>query len=432
MGEKCENRNLFTGKILVNDATIVAVGSPVLINRFNTQVNIKNTTASIEGSFYTDEPLVEEIKSEGSKTVLIDGTFKLVDKSLQLITKPLSQTNLIIQDIPGIAHIKGELDWQNTLKGELHFYADKMTINDFSKIDMLVSPDLKLIFAEHINLQGNILVDKGTISIKELPEGAVSVSKDIIVVDVEKKDNATDLPISMKLNIDLGDRLQVDALGLDTTLKGNLLIRKDFNSDVSIHGELKLIEGSYRALGQQLVLQKSRITFQGAPESPYISIEAIRDPTKIEDNVTAGVRVNGTPDQLQLIIFSDPGMAQQEALSYITRGKSLESSSDNQGGSQIAGRLIDFGAGRTSNTMNDFGDKVGISGLTLDSSGSGDDQSVGVSGYIAPGIEVSYGVGVFESFTILALRYEMFENFYIEVSSGIDQAIDAYYEFDWE
>jgi translocation and assembly module TamB len=418
------------GKVNIIDATIVAVGSPVLINRFNSQVNIKNTTASIEGSFYTDEPVVEEVKTDENKILLIDDTFNIVDKSLKLITKPISRTNSKIEDIPGIANIVGQIDWHKELKGNLHFYANKMTINDYSQIDMLVSPDLKLIIAEHINLQGNILVDKGEISIKELPEGSVGVSDDIIVIDIEEKKGASDLPIAMDLRIDLGDRLHVEAIGLDTTLKGMLQINKAYNTDLTVRGEIKLIDGSYRALAQQLVLRKSRITFQGIPESPYISIEAIRDPTKIEDNVTAGVRVTGTPDQLELIIFSDPALSQQDALSYIMRGKSLANNSDNDSSSQVTSMLIDIGAGKSSNVMNDLGNKVGITGLTLDSSGSGDDQSVGVSGYIAPGIEVSYGVGVFESFTIFAIRYELFEKFYIELSSGIDQAVDAYYEFD--
>ena len=70
--------------------------------------------------------------------------------------------------------------------------------------------------------------------------------------------------------------------------------------------------------------------------------------------------------------------------------------------------------------------------LSLTASGTGDEQSVGVSGYIAPGVELSYGVGVFDSFSILSIRYEMFERFYIEASSGLEQAIDAYYEFDWD
>ena len=82
--------------------------------------------------------------------------------------------------------------------------------------------------------------------------------------------------------------------------------------------------------------------------------------------------------------------------------------------------------------MSSIGEEVGIKDLSLSSSGTGEEQSVGVRGEIAPGVEISYGVGVFDSFSIFALRYEMFERFYIEASSGIYQAVDAYYEWDWD
>ena len=82
--------------------------------------------------------------------------------------------------------------------------------------------------------------------------------------------------------------------------------------------------------------------------------------------------------------------------------------------------------------MGNIGKSVGIDDLSLASSGQGDQQSVGIKGTIAPGVEISYGVGVFDSFTIFAIRYELFKQFYIEASSGLYQAVDAYYEWDWD
>jgi translocation and assembly module TamB len=296
----------------------------------------------------------------------------------------------------------------------------------------LVSPNLELTFDQNINLTGEILVDQGKITVKELPAGSVSTSKDIVVVDIKQKPNATDLPIMMNLTLDLGSKLKIEALGLDTLVTGALLIRKRLNKDLTIHGDLKLVEGSYRALGQQLVLQNSRIIFQGIPESPYISIEAIRDPDNIEDDVTAGVRVSGAPDKLEFVIFSDPSMSQQDALAYITRGKSISSSLNSQEDNQYTNMLINFGAGQTSEVMGNLGDKVGISDFTLTSGDESGSQTVGVSGRIAPNLEISYGVGVFDSFTIFAIRYELFERFFIEASNGLNQAVDVYYQWDNE
>jgi translocation and assembly module TamB len=424
---------LVNGEISVTDTTIKAVGAPVQLHDLNTVIKISNRSAKLEGYFDTNGRDVKE--KQNNKTFrFINKTLGLVDTSLKFVTAPLQKNEKIEkEDIEkGKSYLTGEFDWQNNFKGKVNLYGNQLVINDYSKVHLLVSPNLELTFDKTINLTGDIVVDKGKITVKELPAGAISTSKDIVVIDIKQQPNATDLPIMMNLAVDLGQKLKIEAFGLDTSVTGALLIRKRLDKDLTIHGDLKLVEGSYRALGQQLVLQNSRIIFQGIPESPYISIEAIRDPNKIEDGVIAGVRVSGTPDKLELVIFSEPSMSQQDALAYITRGKSIANSINGQEDNQFTNMLINFGAGQTSEVMGDFGNKVGISDLSLTSGGEGAAQTVGVSGYIAPNLELSYGVGVFDSFTIFSIRYELFERFFVEASNGLNQAVDVYYQWDNE
>jgi len=425
---------LVNGEIHVADTSIKALGAPVQVHDLNTIVKISNRSATLEGYFDTNGQ--DPTSKKNNKTFrFINKTLSLVDSSLKFVTSPLQKNKKITkEDIEkGKAYINGEFDWQDKFKGKVNLYANKLVINDYSKIYLLVSPNLELTFDQTLNLTGDIFVDQGKITVKELPAGAISTSKDIVVVDIKKESNAADLPILINLKVDLGRKLQIEALGLDTSVTGDLLIRKRLNKDLTIHGDLKLVDGSYRALGQQLVLQNSRIIFQGIPESPYISIEAIRDPDNIEDDVTAGVRVSGTPDQLELVIFSEPSMSQQDALAYITRGKSISSSlNGGQDDNQYTNMLINFGAGQTSEVMGGIGNKVGISDFTLTSGDESGAQTVGVSGRIAPNLEISYGVGVFDSFTIFSIRYELFERFFIEASNGLNQAVDLYYQWDNE
>jgi translocation and assembly module TamB len=424
---------IVNGEIHVKDTTIKAVGAPIQLHDLNTMIKINNQSATLEGYFDTNGR--GPASKENNKVFkFINKTVGLVDTSLKFVTSPLQKNKTIKkEDIEkGKSYISGEFDWQDKFKGKINLQGNQIVINDYSKIYLLVSPNLELTFDQNINLTGEILVDQGKITVKELPAGSVSTSKDIVVVDIKQKPNATDLPIMMNLTLDLGSKLKIEALGLDTLVTGALLIRKRLNKDLTIHGDLKLVEGSYRALGQQLVLQNSRIIFQGIPESPYISIEAIRDPDNIEDDVTAGVRVSGAPDKLEFVIFSDPSMSQQDALAYITRGKSISSSLNSQEDNQYTNMLINFGAGQTSEVMGNLGDKVGISDFTLTSGDESGSQTVGVSGRIAPNLEISYGVGVFDSFTIFAIRYELFERFFIEASNGLNQAVDVYYQWDNE
>ena len=418
------------GQLLIVNSTVKSVASPIQITDLNSNIEFDENTATVTGHFFTNKKEKKKYDDIG----FIDGLLLLKDVAVNTVNLPqriVSNDERKVEDNNGRADISGFFNWKEKLTGNIQFQANGMRINDYGKTDVYVSPKINLVFDEHIRLQGDINVDKGTINVKELPEGAVSVSKDVIVVDEEDKKDATDLPIIMNVNVDLGNQLHIKAIGLDSYIHGNLLVRKKLLREPTINGVLTFSEGSYRALAQQLVLQNSRVTFQGPADSPYLYIEAIRDPSNIEDDVTAGVRVTGTPEELQLTIFSDPSMSQQDALSYITRGNSIENSSSSSN-NQLTSILIDLGAGQTDDIMNNIGSKVGISDLSLASSGQGDEQSVGVKGTIVPGVELSYGVGVFDTFTIFAIRYELFEKFYIEASSGLYQAVDAYYEWDWD
>jgi|GEM_PF-1995545 len=428
------DKPLIKGQVLIADVSIKAPSSPVRITDLNAKINIDKNQAKVDGYFFTNNTNNSKKKSSN---ILVDSLVSLKETAISAINIPqriASMRNNKQTEIQnnGRADINGLLDWENDFKGKINFQAEQMLIQDYGKIELYVSPNIDITFDKNVNVEGVIKVDSGNITVKELPEGAISVSRDVIVVDAKQKSGSADLPIKMNVKVMLGNRLRIKAMGLDSYIHGNLLVRKQLKKHLTVHGELTFSEGTYKALGQQLVLQNSRIIFQGQTDTPYLNIEAIRDPTNIEDNVTAGVRVTGTPDQLQLVIFSDPAMSQQNALSYIVSGQSLASSSGDGSNSQLASMLIDLGAGQTDSVMSNIGQQVGINDLSLASSGQGDQQSVGIKGTIAPGVEISYGVGVFDSFTIFAIRYELFKQFYIEASSGLYQAVDAYYEWDWD
>ncbi|MDN2662194.1 translocation/assembly module TamB domain-containing protein [Psychromonas sp. 14N.309.X.WAT.B.A12] len=427
------DKPVLEGQILIADTAMKAPSSPVQVSDLNTQIKIEQNKADIAGFFFTNNQKTPKKKSNS----FVDTLVAIKDTAIKnTISIPQRIANIQNDDKKeqsnGRVDISGVLDWADEFKADVHLEADQMLIQDYSQIELYISPNIDLIYDKSISVDGVINIDKGKITVKELPEGAVSTSSDVIVVDAEETTDSADLPMKLNVKVSMGDKLRIQALGLDSLIKGDLLVRKELTKELTVNGELTFSEGSYRAFSQELVLQNSRVVFQGLADAPYLNIEAIRDPSDIEDNVTAGVRVTGTPDGIQLTIFSDPSMSQQNALSYITRGYSIESASGDDSTSQLAAILIDLGAGQTDGVMNNIGESVGIKDLSLASSGQGSEQSVGLKGTIAPGVEVSYGVGVFDSFTIFAIRYELFKQFYIEASSGLSQAVDAYYEWDWD
>ena len=48
-----------------------------------------------------------------------------------------------------------------------------------------------------------------------------------------------------------------------------------------------------------------------------------------------------------------------------------------------------------------------------------------------PGLQVKYGVGIFDSIATLTLRYRLMPKLYLEAVSGVDQALDLLYQFEF-
>jgi translocation and assembly module TamB len=88
--------------------------------------------------------------------------------------------------------------------------------------------------------------------------------------------------------------------------------------------------------------------------------------------------------------------------------------------------------GQSENLISKVGNKLGFEDVNLDTSGQGEGTQLSLTGTIAPGVQLRYGVGVFGSISEVAIRYELIPRLYIEAVSGVSNAIDIYYQFSVE
>ncbi|MDO6526552.1 translocation/assembly module TamB domain-containing protein [Motilimonas sp. 1_MG-2023] len=332
----------------------------------------------------------------------------------------------------GSGQIDGAFDWQKGLNAWITLKGDRIEVDYQSQVQLFISPDLKFILDDKkMDLTGNILVPKGMIAVKTLPPSAVSISDDVVVVDSGTAiDEAANLPLKMKLGVQLGDDVKIDAFGLKSNLKGQLAVTKKVDGPILTNGNIRLVNGSYRAFGQNLLIRKGVLLFSGPPDQPYLSVNAIRDPALITDNVTAGIKLEGPVSAPEITIYSTPAMDQQNALSYLLRGKGIDSRAGDD--SMMTSMLINLGVGQSADTVSQIGEALGVKDLALDSSGSGDNSQLNITGYILPGVQIRYGIGLFSSMTEIALRYEVMPRLYLEAVSGLYSAFDVYYQFDWD
>ncbi|KJF94874.1 autotransporter assembly complex protein TamB [Photobacterium angustum] len=334
--------------------------------------------------------------------------------------------------------LRGTGDWQDMAawKTELNINGKELQVSMPPMVSLKVSPDLTIkATPKSADISGKVGIPWGRITVNQLPKSAIAVSKDQVILkdNLEPVEPKKSVPFDITTNImvHVGDDVKLSAFGLKAGLSGDLNVRQEGKGPM-IYGEVNIAKGSsYRALGQELLIRKGQILFNGPPDQPYLSIEAIRDPDNVEDDVIAGVKVTGSADKPEVSIFSDPAMPQQNALSYILTGHNLDS--ENEGGSSNAmtTALIGMGLAQSGQLVGDVGEAVGIKDLSLSTAGSGDDSQVTVSGYIAPGLQVKYGVGLFNDVDEFTVRYRLMKNLYIEAVNGLDQAVDLLYQFEF-
>ncbi|QUG77328.1 translocation and assembly module TamB [Erwinia sp. E602] len=374
----------------------------------------------------------------GLRNVDVEGSFMPVDlttANLSMLFNGMSSTlEGVIQTSQGQIALNGDADWSqlDNWRARVAAKGQKIRVTVPPMVRMDVSPDLVFEATPSLfNLDGRVDIPWARITVQEVPESAVGVSADEVLLDPQLKPIApksTAIPINSNLIIHVGDDVRLSAFGLKAKLNGDLKLVQD-KRGLGLNGQINIPSGRFHAYGQDLIVRKGELQFAGPPDQPYLNIEAIRNPEATEDDVTAGVRVTGLADEPKAEVFSDPAMSQQEALSYLLRGQGLNASGSDS--DALTSALVGLGVAQSGQIVGKIGETFGVSNLALDTAGVGDSQQVQVSGYVLPGLQVKYGVGIFDSLATLTLRYRLMPKLYLEAVSGIDQALDVLYQFEF-
>ncbi|MEC7815051.1 MAG: translocation/assembly module TamB domain-containing protein [Pseudomonadota bacterium] len=320
-------------------------------------------------------------------------------------------------DERGSGELSGRVDWSGEPEIALNIVGNRLPVTFEPYARLEIAPDLNIRFTQgELSVAGQVAVPRGDIEVRELPESAVSVSEDEVVVGVEQPQPAI-RSMLMDITVVVGeDRLTFDAFGVTGDLEGTLRI----GNNMDTRGALRLVDGRYEAFGQELELRRARIQFVGPLTEPYLDIEAIRT----VDAVVAGIRLTGPVDEPETEVFSEPSMPQSDALSYVILGRPPQSQGDEGQMSQAA---LSLGLTQASKLTQGLGNELGIRNLTLEAEGSGQEASVVASGYITDELSLRYGVGIFEPITTVALRYDLGRYFYLEAASGLAASLDIFY-----
>lgn len=368
----------------------------------------------------------------------IDGNWMPVDLTNGRLAVYFNGVNSTLQGFlkttNGQVNLAGNADWSqvNDWRAHIAVKGERVRITLPPMVRLDISPDITFDASSRIlALNGMVTIPWARIVVHDMPPSAVDVSKDEVMLN-EKHQPITKassgILINSNLIVRIGDDVWLDAYGLHAQLKGDLKVAQN-ERGLGLNGHINIPSGRFKAYGQDLQIRKGQLLFSGPPAQPMLDIEAIRNPDNTEDDVTVGVRITGLATSPRLTIFSEPTLSQQEALSYLLRGQGLGSSGTDS--AMMTSALIGLGVAQSGQVVGKIGEAFGVSNLALDTQGAGDSSQVVVSGYVLPGLQVKYGVGIFDSLATLTLRYRLMPKLYLEAVSGINQALDVLYQFEF-
>jgi translocation and assembly module TamB len=283
-----------------------------------------------------------------------------------------------------------------------------------------VSPDLLIRHTkEKTELDGEIRIPYGRIRPRELPETVVTDTPDLVVVgrDAPQQEQA-DPNFHSRLRIVFGDRVSFEGFGLRANLTGNLLVIDEPGRPVIGRGRLGVTDGSYRAYGQDLKIERGYALFADSPvDNPGLDVQAVRE----VGEVTAGLRVSGTLKAPKLTLYSTPSMTQSEVVSYLLTGHPPGESGANVG---VATALQATGVG---SLTTEVGRQLGLEELRVETGNSLAEASVVAGTYLSPRLYVQYVNELASRETKLRLRYDLTDRLQIQTETGRSQGVDLFY-----
>ncbi len=299
--------------------------------------------------------------------------------------------------------------------------------------------------AQHVQVNGAFVADAGFVGLarSELP----SLSSDVVVIETEDAEvsRARRVTLGFDLGIDLGKAFYLRGKGLSTRVEGAVRLRSAGRGAVTAVGSIEAVDGTYEGFGQKLKIARGRLNFQGAPENPGLDILALRTGLP----VTVGVTITRTAAAPLVRLYSDPPMADAEALSWLVLGRAP----DQSGGDNIA--LVQAAAGLLSGSSEGYSTRVaraiGVDEISIRSGTTGiasllpargvagalrsDEASaatvageiITIGKNINEALTVSYEQAISGSTRFLQLSYRLSQRLSVVGRGGTDNALDFVY-----
>lgn len=306
--------------------------------------------------------------------------------------------------------------------------ADKFRL--LGRVDRLAiaSGQLGLDFsAEQVKLDGRVVLDEALydLSSSDAPalDDDVTVRRPGAVEEIveEKKGPASKRAFAMNLEVDLGEKARFRGKGIETGLKGNLRLATP-GGRLDVRGTIRSDEGSYRAYGQKLGIERGIIAFNGPYDDPRLDILALRQ--NIDARV--GLLVTGTASQYRARLYSEPDMSETEKLSWLLLGRAPDGLGRNDT-ALLQRAAVALLSGEGEAPTDALMKNLGIDELTVGQRESGDvrETVVTLGKQLSRRLYIGYERSVNATTGTWQLIYRIAQRFTLRAQSGLENSLDV-------
>lgn len=330
------------------------------------------------------------------------------------------------ETVAGNGTIDGTVLWlDEDWAANLHLQAERLLLEPIPGSKLTLAPDVHIALGPDLaTVTGEVSIPQADIHLERLPETAVSVSPDTVIVGAEAPAAGFDYALDLRLH--LGDQVQFRGLGADARLGGSIELRKQPGDSFQGRGEISIVDGRYSAYGQTLEITEGRFIFRDTLSRPDLRITAERT---IEDEpIRVGVRVRGDARNPDVRVFSSPPMEENRALYYLLTGRAPAENTDTD--LAVASVMMQMGLSGTSKLTGGLMHQFGIEDFQIDARKVEGGTEVHLSGYLTSDIQFRYGVSTFDKVNTFRLRYRLARQVFVEGISGVENAVDFLYSFE--
>ena len=367
-----------------------------------------------------------------------DGRFDLYRTNLQLANVTLDGRfvgdEVVIEGSGSTARgnlkLRGSFAWpENVMTGALRLWGENLQVADTPDFRIVASPDLVFTAGRGgFDVNGEVLIPMARITPRDLTTRVTtSVDERIVGLEAEELGPATLERLRSRVRVELGENVRVNSFGLRASLEGGVTVITRPGDVARGQGEIRVREGEYKAFGQFVRIVRGVLSYEMTPlNEPTIDLVAEREIRR--EDVTVSLNVRGTLADPFITLSSVPAMSQNEALSYLLTGRSINTLQSGEAASldRAAESLAWSGGGLL---LGGIGSRVGLDEVTVEQTGD-DDTAVVLGKYLSPNLFVSYGISIAEAINTIKLRYTINRNWSLKAEAGLEQSADVEYRIE--